>query len=192
MADLAALQVAPDKVQRIALENMGSDETPHVVLVGSSKQTLVALDDRLMIIKPGFMAGSAFGARVTAFNYRDISAIEVNTHMLNAVVEVVASGYQGTKGTSYWSSEAEKDPFKISNCLPTSRAAIKEWAGYLEFIRQKIRDAKVPPSQQPGSRVVPQDTDSGMVSRLQQLAELHQSGAITDEEFSAAKAKLLG
>jgi hypothetical protein len=31
-----------------------------------------------------------------------------------------------------------------------------------------------------------------LVSQLKQLGELHTQGAITDEEFSAAKAKLLG
>lgn len=31
-----------------------------------------------------------------------------------------------------------------------------------------------------------------MLDQLSQLAELHRSGTLTDEEFSAAKAKLLG
>jgi hypothetical protein len=30
------------------------------------------------------------------------------------------------------------------------------------------------------------------MDQLQQLAELHASGALTDEEFTAAKAKILG
>jgi hypothetical protein len=30
------------------------------------------------------------------------------------------------------------------------------------------------------------------VDELQQLAQLHASGALTDEEFAAAKAKILG
>jgi hypothetical protein len=30
------------------------------------------------------------------------------------------------------------------------------------------------------------------MEQLQQLAELHASGALTDEEFAAAKAKILG
>ncbi len=30
------------------------------------------------------------------------------------------------------------------------------------------------------------------IARLQKLAELHSSGALTDEEFSAAKAQVLG
>jgi hypothetical protein len=33
---------------------------------------------------------------------------------------------------------------------------------------------------------------SSMVNQLNQLAELHQQGVLTDEEFTAAKAKLFG
>ena len=34
--------------------------------------------------------------------------------------------------------------------------------------------------------------DGGSVERLRELAELHSSGKLTDEEFAAAKRKLLG
>ena len=34
--------------------------------------------------------------------------------------------------------------------------------------------------------------DSSMVDQLNQLSTLHQQGVLTDEEFAAAKAKLLG
>lgn len=34
--------------------------------------------------------------------------------------------------------------------------------------------------------------ESSMMDQLGQLAALHQQGALTDEEFAAAKAKLLG
>jgi len=33
--------------------------------------------------------------------------------------------------------------------------------------------------------------DAGDIEQIQKLAELHQSGALTDEEFAVAKAKLL-
>ena len=42
----------------------------------------------------------------------------------------------------------------------------------------------------PGPAAAPAPTDS--VSEIERLAALHQSGALTDEEFSAAKAKALG
>jgi len=35
-------------------------------------------------------------------------------------------------------------------------------------------------------------SESSMLNQLGQLARLHQQGALTDEEFAAAKAKLLG
>lgn len=43
----------------------------------------------------------------------------------------------------------------------------------------------------PPAPVAPSGGDD-LVSQLKQLGELHTQGAITDEEFSAAKAKLLG
>jgi hypothetical protein len=38
-------------------------------------------------------------------------------------------------------------------------------------------------------RVAPSDRDS--LAQVRELAELHRSGVLTDEEFSAAKAKVL-
>ena len=46
----------------------------------------------------------------------------------------------------------------------------------------KVVDAKVEP--------VPQDED--MLSKLERLAKLHESGALNDEEFAKAKEKILG
>ena len=45
------------------------------------------------------------------------------------------------------------------------------------------------PAQQPAPA---QAAGSSMMDQLSQLAELHKSGALTDDEFAAAKAKLLG
>ena len=45
----------------------------------------------------------------------------------------------------------------------------------------------VPPAPPPPAPTEPSETDE-----LQRLAELHDNGTLSDEEFSAAKAKLLG
>jgi hypothetical protein len=49
-------------------------------------------------------------------------------------------------------------------------------------------------SAQPMQAQAPQDagTESSMLDQLGQLNTLHKQGALTDEEFAAAKAKLLG
>jgi hypothetical protein len=44
-----------------------------------------------------------------------------------------------------------------------------------------------PPPQAP-----PQDAGPSMADQLQQIATLHQQGVLSDDEFAAAKAKLLG
>jgi hypothetical protein len=49
--------------------------------------------------------------------------------------------------------------------------------------------AAAPP---PPPTSAPEPAGGDLVSQLQRLGDLHTQGAITDEEFTAAKAKLLG
>jgi hypothetical protein len=50
-----------------------------------------------------------------------------------------------------------------------------------------------PPEAAPAPAPAPAapSTGSDAIAQLQQLASLHESGALTDEEFAAAKAKVL-
>ena len=48
------------------------------------------------------------------------------------------------------------------------------------------------PPPPPESAAAPSGGGGDLVAQLQQLDQLRQQGAITDQEFSAAKAKLLG
>ena len=52
-----------------------------------------------------------------------------------------------------------------------------------------------PPPPPPAPAPAPEAAASGggdLVAQLQQLEQLHQQGAVNDQEFAAAKAKLLG
>jgi len=50
-----------------------------------------------------------------------------------------------------------------------------------------------PPQQQaPPPAAPPPAAEPSMMDQLSQLADLHNQGVLTDEEFAAAKAKLLG
>ena len=63
---------------------------------------------------------------------------------------------------------------------------------------QQYEEEQQPPpqyAQQPPPPAPPPAAPAGggdLVGQLKQLGELHTQGAITDEEFTAAKAKLLG
>jgi hypothetical protein len=43
-----------------------------------------------------------------------------------------------------------------------------------------------------GAYAAPAPPEEDATTQIQQLAQLHASGALTDEEFAAAKAKVLG
>ena len=60
-------------------------------------------------------------------------------------------------------------------------------AGY----RRQLNDRSLPGAQAPYAPPTP-PTPQDPAARLRQLGELHRSGALTDEEFAAAKAKVLG
>jgi hypothetical protein len=66
--------------------------------------------------------------------------------------------------------------------LPRNRT---EQAAYNRQLQDRFASTcRVPPA-------VPSAT-TGLVEALKELATLHQSGALTDAEFQAAKSKLLG
>jgi len=61
----------------------------------------------------------------------------------------------------------------------------------ISALEQQQAQQAPPPDQAPPPQVAPSAGPS-MVDQLQQIATLHQQGALSDEEFTAAKAKLLG
>ena len=56
---------------------------------------------------------------------------------------------------------------------------------------QQAQQGQGYPQQDYPQQPPPQDGGPSMLDQLNSLTELHNSGALTDEEFSAAKAKLL-
>jgi hypothetical protein len=67
-----------------------------------------------------------------------------------------------------------------------SQQKAAESAGYAE----QQAPVYAPPPPEPASEAVG-PADSDLMTQLTQLAQLHQAGALTDEEFTAAKAKIL-
>jgi hypothetical protein len=58
-----------------------------------------------------------------------------------------------------------------------------------EAVAQAVRDAQAALR---APAVAPQPASDGLAGQLQQLAGLHAQGALSDAEFAAAKARLLG
>jgi hypothetical protein len=67
---------------------------------------------------------------------------------------------------------------------PLLRAAVVGGGAYAAG-----RAAATHPAEQADQEVRP---DAGLVDQLNELSAMHERGALTDEEFTAAKARLLG
>jgi hypothetical protein len=78
------------------------------------------------------------------------------------------------------------------------RAATSEQDARLDALEQQQQGYAAPPQQgyapPPAAPppAAPPAAESSMTDQLNQLATLHQQGVLSDEEFTAAKAKLLG
>jgi membrane protease subunit (stomatin/prohibitin family) len=59
---------------------------------------------------------------------------------------------------------------------------------------QRLGDLEAQQAQQPQQQAAPAQAGPGpsVMDQLSQLTALHQRGALTDDEFTAAKAKILG
>ena len=64
---------------------------------------------------------------------------------------------------------------------------------YEQAYQQGAADAQAQYAQQPAQYAIPDEQAPGadLTTQLQQLAQLHESGVLSDEEFAAAKQKLL-
>ena len=185
------VEVLNEKLKKLAEQNMSQDEDIKFCLVSPSgiggwSQAIVAVNDRLLVIKPGMAAGTTFGARVTSFYYRDITGIEVNTGLMQGVIEINTPSYQGTAQRDFWSTGQNDNPFYITNCLPISKRDLQDYKPYIDLLRTMIREGK----QERGSPRPAQDSGT-LVSELEKLASLRSSGVLSEDEFQQAKKRLL-
>jgi hypothetical protein len=166
-------------------------------------QAIVALTDRLLMLKPAFMAEDTFGPQVISFYYRDITSIEVNTGLINGVIEINTPSYLGNGHKGLWNFRNEdKDPYKVTNCLLISKKGLKEYKPYIDMLRAMERAAKqervVSSSPRSKSSLYSELENlaslraSGVLPELGKLASLRASGLLTDEEFQLARQRLLG
>jgi hypothetical protein len=88
------------KKARLAAEHMlAPDEDVVTVLLGRSKQALVVTDNRIVVIKPGLMAGAGRGAKVSSYPFDRLAGVNVYTGPGVAGIELVVTGEQASGDT---------------------------------------------------------------------------------------------
>lgn len=177
-------------------QQRNSKDTPWLVINTSGFGLLAAFDDRAVIIKTGFWtsigAGAMGGERIASFNFHDITGLEYNAGMMNGVLEILTASYSGAKNQDFWkgtlsSTNADSsNPATLSNTLPLSKMEYRAAEKQVGELRKRINDSK-----RPQAVAAPVETKS-LAAQIVELKELADTGVITDQEFAAAKAKLIG
>ena len=153
-----------DRRVRWLLElTIGEDEHVRFGIEGMDGQCIIALDERLLVIKPGFVRGGVFGAeaasirdgdgtdfggKVASIRYGDITSIETNVAASNRVIKINTLGYQVNESHNelYQGNDvAPAKDFMLSDnptSIPIARWALKKAKPYLYMISDFIGEAK--------------------------------------------------
>jgi hypothetical protein len=126
------------------------DEDEHVRfgIEGMDGQCILALDERLLVIKPGFVRGAVFGAEAASVRYGDITAIETNPVSSNSAIRINALDYQVNESHNeiYQGNHvAPAKDFMLSAALttiPITRWALRKGKPYLYMVSDFIGEAK--------------------------------------------------
>lgn len=176
-----------DKLHKRAEEilgaSLGKDEAVLGRLNGIDKtQVLVLTDQRALILKVGWRSGQTLGGKVTSFEYRNITSVEVRASMVTGSFEIAAGGVSGAE-RSYWDSKGN-DAWHAPNAIPIGKSQMANFQQAAALIRERARPAAEP------STVAPSYVPN-VLDHIKQLGALRDAGILTEEEFAKKKAELL-
>ncbi len=157
-------------------DNVLDDERIDVRLQPSAQgEAIVVTDKRVMIIKAGTITGAGlFGASVKSFSYNQITSVDLRIGILGGHMQLTVAGSIERQDRGF------SDMFRAENAITFTANYKERMKAVAEIIRSKIN--------QPTADL----SDKGdLVRQLRELAELRSQGILNDEEFEAAKKKLL-
>jgi len=181
---VGGVEVLSGRVQREVERQLSGHETVLFCLRGSLSHSLVALDERLLIVKPGFHAGTTFGSLTTTFYYQDVTGIQLHTFLLTGWIEVSSPSFQGReRKRNRQPRTSDRDVYKLPNCVPISKRRVGEYQEALAQLRERIELAK---RLGRGAGDAPP-----LIASLERIASLRRSGALSEHEYARLKQVLL-
>ncbi len=136
-----------DKRVKYLLErNIDEGEGVRFAIEGMDGQCIIALDERLLVIKPGSATDETYSGLVTSIRYGDITTIKIREHSSNRMIEISTSDYhvteahtgQGPPESNFFLSD---DP----NSLPIAKWAFNKYKAHLLELSELIREARETP-----------------------------------------------
>jgi hypothetical protein len=177
-------EILSRRVRREVELQVSEHENVLFCLRGSLGHSLVALDERLLIVKPGFHAGTTFGTLTTTFYYQDVTGIQLHTFMFTGWFEVSSPSFQGReRKRNRQPRSSDRDVYKLPNCIPIAKRRVGEYHGALGQLRERIEFSK---------RYGRLSTEAPpLIANLERIANLRRNGALSEHEYARLKQVLL-
>ena len=138
-----------DRRVRYLLElSMYDDELIRFHIEGMDGQLIVALDERLLVVKPGFVREPDFGGVVASIYYSDVDRIRTRGGRTNWVLKIHAQYYQlnESHAQNYQGNRVSqaKDFFLSSDptSIPITRWQLDRYKPHLLELAELVRETK--------------------------------------------------
>lgn len=178
MSDLAASGL--HRKAREALEhNLRPGEPVTLIITGKGNSAIVGTDRRAFVFKTGPTSGATFGSALASWDYAAILGVRYDKGFNESAVIIETAAEQPLKRIAGKRHPAWQAP----NAIPVRKGADVEQG--VAMLRNLIDAARAGPSASAAALA------GGVPVELGRLAELHRAGALSEEEFVAAKRRVL-
>ncbi len=180
----------PARLERQLRDLLNPDEEVLVKLKGVAIEALVCTNQRVLVLKAGFLAGVTFGSNVFQLPYETVGAVEVKFHLFTGYFELSAGGMQNT-AKSYWSGDPATSAQMAPNCvsLGDRKQANRFRSACSVILAQKNSPSAASTAETAGSPEA--SSPNAIIDTISRLGEMRDAGVITNEEFEAKKKDLL-
>lgn len=172
------------RAQTSVRESLEENEVVKVVILGQSKQAIIATDRRAFIYKGGLLSGAMFSSQMNTWDYANISGVELRKNMASQAIVLQVPGVAPVTKTG----QMDKGPnsaWEAPNAVMVARST--DASADVSALRQLI--ATFHQASKGHQTPTPQ---SDPIDQVKRLAELRTQGILTDEEFETKKRELLG
>lgn len=180
MANLTALSKSglKGKLQKALDDNIRPGEEIVISLNPNVGEGLVVTDSRVMILKAGTTVGAGvFGARCKSFRFGDISSVDLRIGVFGGHLQITVAGSAEVKDLGFMDMPKAENAVTFGQ---TYKSEMKEIAAHINEQVEATRSRAATPS-----------APVSIADELRKLADLKMAGALSEEEFSAAKRRLI-
>jgi hypothetical protein len=135
------------RVKYLLERNIDEGEGVRFAIEGMDGQCIIALDERLLVVKPGSATDETYSGLVTSIRYSDILTIKAREDSSNRVIEIDTSDYHVTE--AHTGPGPPENNFLLSDdpsSLPIAKWAFNKYKAHLLELSELVREAREAPN----------------------------------------------